>query len=138
MNKVQLDNLIRFSILFRMEGISNSSPDYIQEKFLSFFGNVSYKEVDIPITEDMKLWASKWRFEDMGKIKNILLFINTINSYRHLDITSIKDTYDNFFHNILNKCEVKLHASVELKISSWLESVVINRDYKINLVTGNR
>lgn len=137
MNKIQLDNLIRFSILFRMEGIDNSSPDYIEEKFLLLLGDVNYRETKIPITDNIKKWASKWRFEDIEKIKNILLFLSTINSHGHLDITCIVDAYNIFFDKIISNKVIRLHPNVETKIKSWVESVAISRDYKVNLVTNN-
>ncbi len=150
MNKTQLDNLINFSVLFRVEELSKTSPDYIREKWLSFIGNPTLKDSNDIInkleSDNDKLgykvnfmpsdWCEKWRVDNWEEIKNIIYFIYLITKPASLDITYILKYYNMFFDGYGEVSSiVKVHPVLDKKINMWLETTRIKRDYRLNLLT---
>lgn len=149
MNKTQLDNLIKFSVLFRTEGLDRSSPDYVLEKWNSFIGNPKFKNLDDLIEEirvnqeilyEPDKWRKKWNIIEKNtskwlEVRNIAYFIYLVNKVKTLDITYILECYNRLFEyydgEVINS---NLHPLLEDKINTWLDSTRIKRDYKINLI----
>jgi hypothetical protein len=140
MNNSQLNNMIRFSLLFNEDmdiNIKHTSPDYIREKWDRYIG------VDNIITSNkspkfLKVaeWKDTWCVGSF-EYDNILLLIYELNDKFFLEsfgLYGLIELYSSFIDiESINKEESRggLHPLVEEIAQKWLNRKENTRLYKI-------
>lgn len=163
MNKIQLDNLIRFNTIF-VDGISggdilNHNDEYILEKWDKYIGIYNFKEdvssfdisetsyytvlngVSIPINKvnirsKMLKWKELWGDKKYESVKNILYYILVTKADGLLPSVIIEN-----FEKIVGSVDdintypgPKLHTLVEMEIDRILKVNKYKRDYELNIL----
>lgn len=142
MDKSKLDNLINFSFNFHRCSDINflyQSPDYIMEKWDKYIGirpdfnNINFNcNEEIKINEYYNIWG------DSFINKKIILFIFRMNNSNFLPsniIDIFEETTGIDKSNITTDKYLHLHTNLIAFKNKWLETTVIKRDYKLNLLT---
>lgn len=139
MNKVQLNNLIRFAFCMKnCSNIDNNSPDYILEKFRRYLGNPELKSViNDPYDNDFISWANKWRISsiDNTEYRNVFLLTKqlslnvSLSNFRPSNFIKAYDIY--FERSSFNNEGPLLHHLLEIKIGEVMKIKEIIRDYKL-------
>lgn len=132
MTKTQLDNLIKFSIIFKANNYQHQSPDYIKEKW-DYYINAPIP-TDIAISGNVAKWKEFW-----GADNSLLPIIKFLES--NCAVSFIKDTpsdilerFGNIFdvNSINNQNCDNLHANLDKAVDMWVNSNL--RDYNLCLL----
>jgi hypothetical protein len=125
--KNRIYNLYHFYIIFRCtsKNINDFSPDYILEKFESFFGFLPEVTKDYNTSE----FYNRWDNNDI-RVKAIVHFLMTSN------LNSINNIINNFnihFNNTFENTNKELHYSVHPVIKSFTENIFKRKKIKRQL-----
>lgn len=158
MNKIQLDNLIRFNTIF-VDGISgadilNHNDEYILEKWDKYIGIYNFKDIYFDLETDliglnisipkekvnipskMIEWKELWGEERYKNVKNILYYILVTKVYGLLPSVMVEN-FEKIVGNVddINKYPgPRLHALVEMEIDRILKINKYKRDYELNIL----
>lgn len=134
MTKIQLDNLIRFSLLFRSIDYKKQSPDYIYENWFKYIGiDLSSVKEDIDNPE-AEIYFKTWGYVEKNKLLPVLnyLYLNLINddfSPTHI-ISNFNTIFDVSF--IKNQLYNNLHYNLNKYFEELIQKEL--RDYNLSLL----
>ena len=159
MNKNQIDNLIRFCLVFHKShnDFITCDPSYIKEKWDKYIGfrpkPIDYdKNLEFMLDPSVVQWREKWNVNDHVYIemKDIINFIIRSNE-KHFFIRSIgmplseriwltSDLITLFEElvgspeRINNELYNHIHPNLIRMLDNWLREVAIGRDYQLCLL----
>lgn len=126
------------------------SPDYIWEKWQSYFGFIPEDGEIYPQDSDTIKWLKMWNLtnEDWQKLKSIVKFIRVLNSRPFAGIPGTKwedqwspseliETFEKIFGDKTKITRVEylgLHSLIDHEIKHWLWQTDAKRDYNLNLL----
>jgi hypothetical protein len=148
MTQTQVNNIINFSFHFHQSmgcKIKEFSPDYLEEKFNSYFGMVPRKITDSEIKnldhyKEFTEWKGSWRTE----YTDHLFFIFKINTkvlttrYKKVENTWKPTELVSLFEECIGDPNIitdwsynGLHQKVKEIVEGWLSNDEIANDYRI-------
>ena len=140
MTQTQVNNIINFSFHFHQSmgcKIKEFSPDYLEEKFNSYFGMEPRKITDSEIKtldhyKEFTEWKGSWRTE----YTDHLFFIFKINTkvlttWRPSELISLFEECIGDPNIIFDRPYDGLHRIIKYEITEWLSNDVIANDYRI-------
>ena len=146
MTKTQVNNIINFSFHFHQSmgcKIKEFSPDYLEEKFKSYFGmvprKISSSEINI-LNQYLEFsqWKKIWRSEYIDH----LFFIYKLNTkvldtkykketaWRPSELVSLFEECIGDPNMIVDRPYDGLHIIIKYEITEWLLNDEIDKDYK--------
>lgn len=131
MTKIQLDNLLRFSILFRSMNYKHQSPDYIKEKWVKYIDIALYKKSNL-LTEVSKEYLTFWKGDE--DLLTVVEFLHLNSKAYTLEPSTIIDNFSIFFKmsDIRKTYYNDLHYNLNKYQENWV--VENRRDYNLSLL----
>lgn len=132
MTKTQLDNLIRFSFLFKTMDYQKQSPDYIKEKWDSYI-SMPIPQLDSHLEDSIK-WKKIWNADD--SMLTLIDFLNHNDSVAF--VSDSPSDIINRFGSIFDVNKIKdesyngLHNKLDNALDIWIKNSL--RDYNLCLL----
>lgn len=132
MTKTQLDNLIKFSFIFKTINYQQQSPDYIKEKWDYYIGSPI---PHVTVSDSTIKWRDFWHTNDEILPVVEFLKINSMIAFVKEKPSDILDRFGRIFDisTINDKKCTGLHENLVKALDMWVTENL--RDYNLCLLT---